>query len=175
MKDIKTMAAMLLILLLGMAIDASAKGERVPKIYAFGFAASFNDSTVYITDIQEIDSAWVDSKSKFLLERDSYSSQLKNYLQGINQPNRTCIISYALKRKDAEKKFLKLKKRYSAANHYDVRVVRPDQFRFRVVEPNVIITEEKTLTKAETKAQRKAQKRARKEAKEEVKKEAKKQ
>ena len=123
MKYLKTTAALLLILLLGVTIKATAGNERVPKIYAFGFAASFNDSTVYITDIQEIENVWVNEKNNFLLNRESYSNQLKEYLQSKNQRNRTCIISYAFKRKDAEKKLLKMKKRYNAANHYYVRVI----------------------------------------------------
>ena len=35
------------------------------KVYLYGFAASFNDSTVYFTDIQEVDSAVID-RSGFL-------------------------------------------------------------------------------------------------------------
>ena len=37
-----------------MPADAMAKNKCVPKIYAFGFAASFNDSTVYFTEIHEV-------------------------------------------------------------------------------------------------------------------------
>ena len=48
------------------SVNVSAKNKCVQKLYAFGFAASFNDSTVYFTDIQEIDSAWVNEKNEFL-------------------------------------------------------------------------------------------------------------
>ena len=40
----------------------SAQNIQVPKAYMFGFVASFNDSTVYFTDIQELDSVWVTKK-----------------------------------------------------------------------------------------------------------------
>lgn len=165
MKYLNKTAALLLILLLGVTINATAENVRVPKIYAFGFAASFNDSTVYITDIQEINDVWVNDKSDFLLERESYSNQLKEYLLSKNQRNRTCIISYAFKRKDAEKKLLKMKKRYNAANHYDVRFIMPSEFSFKAVEPTRNLIEEKPLTKAEKKAQKKSQKKAVKDAK----------
>ena len=44
------------------------------KVYLYGFAASFNDSTVYFTDIQELDSAVVD-RGGFLYGRDSYKAR----------------------------------------------------------------------------------------------------
>jgi len=65
---------------LGIASTASAKKVAVPKMYMFGFAASFTDSIVHFTDIQEVDSAWIDTKSKFLLSREEYSYQLRDYL-----------------------------------------------------------------------------------------------
>lgn len=73
----------------------------------FGVAASFNDSIVYFTDIQELDSAWIDDKSDFLLNRSDYSYQLKNYFEQKNILHRTCIVSYALKRKDIDRSIKK--------------------------------------------------------------------
>ena len=69
-----TLAAALLI-----SITSQAKNE-MRKAYVFGFASSFNDSTVYFTDIQELDSAWFTSKNKFLIGRENYSYQLRDYL-----------------------------------------------------------------------------------------------
>ena len=45
-------------------LPSVAQNRVVPKAYMFGFAASFNDSIVFFTDIQEVDSvsvptAWV--------------------------------------------------------------------------------------------------------------------
>lgn len=45
-------------------------------VYAFGVAASFNDSVVYCTEIQVLDSTALD-KNGFLPKRDLYSYQLK--------------------------------------------------------------------------------------------------
>ena len=56
---------------------AAQKYQKVPRLYVFGIAASFNDSVVYITDIQQVDSAWMATKTKFLLGRNNYSNQLK--------------------------------------------------------------------------------------------------
>ena len=67
------------ITLLMCAFTASAKNKVVPKIYVFGLSASFNDSIVYFTEIQEIDSAWINDKNSFLLHRNNYSYQLRDY------------------------------------------------------------------------------------------------
>ena len=89
MKPYKALIMAAAIMLVGgMSLGASAKVKCVPKVYAIGFAASFNDSIVYFTDIQEIDSAWINDKNKFLIGRDNYSYQLKNYFAGIGLPHR---------------------------------------------------------------------------------------
>ena len=43
-----------------------AKNEIAPQMYMFGFAASFNDTIVHFTEIQQVDSTWINQK-KFLL------------------------------------------------------------------------------------------------------------
>ena len=79
-----------------MTTETISAKSKVQKVYLFGFAASFNDSTVYFTDIQEIDSAWVDDKTNFLHDRDQYSYQLRDYLAEKFEPNRTCITTFAI-------------------------------------------------------------------------------
>ena len=66
----RTSTAVLLLLSLIFATTTEAKIKVAPKLYIFGFSASFKNSIVYLTNIQELDSAWVDSKSKFLCGRD---------------------------------------------------------------------------------------------------------
>ncbi len=117
-------------------IEATAKIKCVPKLYAFGFAASFNDSIVYFTDIQEIDSAWINDKNDFLISRDNYSYQLKNYFTNIGLEHRTCIISFALERKDVVKKYEKMKNKYVKAGNYDIRNVSSDEFHFTAIKPD---------------------------------------
>ena len=60
---------------------AEAKRVVVPKMYIYGFAASFTDTVVYFTNVMEVDSAWYETKSKFLLGRNLYSRQLRNFLE----------------------------------------------------------------------------------------------
>lgn len=124
-------------LLMALAITgASAKGKMVPKVYMYGFSASFNDSIAYFTDVVEVDSAWMDTKTDFLLGRDSYSQQLKSYLsQTMGQPNRTCIVMFGTKRSKVEEDYTKMKKLYTekAKNQYDVRNIASTDFTFSPV------------------------------------------
>ncbi|MCH5308371.1 MAG: hypothetical protein J1E58_00815 [Prevotella sp.] len=116
--------------------SVSAKSLLAPKAYIFGFAASFNDSTVYFTGIQEMDSVWVDPKNGFLLGRSNYSYQLRDYFsQKLDQPHRTCVVISSLKRQDVEKKYLKMKRQYTVKNagKYDVRNLTDADFRFKAV------------------------------------------
>lgn len=117
-----------------MPADTMAKNKCVPKIYAFGFAASFNDSTVYFTEIHEVDSVWINEKNKFLLNRNDYSNQLKGYLDAKGLTHRTCIISYELKRKDLEKRYEKMKAKYLKKGNYSIEYIKPKDFRFEAVE-----------------------------------------
>ena len=121
------------------ATKTSAKPIVTPKAYMFGFIANFSDSLVYFTDIQTVDSVWYDHKTKFLMDRSTYSNQLRQYFANtLNMPHRTCIVVFALTRKEIEKKYLKLKKQYTGkyANRYDVRTLNENEFHFSPVKPN---------------------------------------
>ena len=127
---------LIIIMLTLTGVKASAKGTVSPQCYMFGFVANFSDSVVYITDIQTVDSVWYDSKTKFLLGRSNYSNQLRNYFsEKLNMPYRTCIVVFALNRKDIEKKYLKMKKLYTVKNagRYDVKNLTESEFRFKPV------------------------------------------
>lgn len=104
------------------------------KVYMFGFAASFNDSTVCFTEIQEVDSAYIDSKTKFLYGRENYSYQLRNHLTGLGFNTPTCITCFALKRKDVEEKYARLRKKY-ANGKFIVKEVKALQFHFQTIRP----------------------------------------
>ena len=65
-----TKAILLLLMALTMPMVVNAKNIKTPKVYIFGFSASFQDSTIYMTDVQEITNVWIESKTKFLLGRE---------------------------------------------------------------------------------------------------------
>ena len=117
-------------------LQANAKPIVLPKAYLYGFIANFSDSIIYVTDIQEIDSVWFDHKSKFLISRSAYTSQLREYFTNkLNMPNRTCIVMFGMNRKDAEKKYAKLMKNYTGkyAGKYDIRHLSESDFRFETI------------------------------------------
>lgn len=67
----------LLACLVGQSAEAKVKQKPV---YLFGFATSFVDSLAYVTDVQYMDSSYVDAKTKFLVGRNLYSVQLQQFL-----------------------------------------------------------------------------------------------
>lgn len=130
----KQLKLFLLALLATMAATtAGAKSVKVDNLYMFGFSASFKDSVVYVTDIQNVPRASIDSKTKFLLDRDQYSYQLKNYLSDtLQKSERICLIIYATDKKKAEKKYVKLMKKYKKG--YDIQYLNETQFKFQAIE-----------------------------------------
>lgn len=120
--------------------EVSAKKKMLPKAYMFGFSAAFTDSVVYFTNVQTVDSVWIDTKSKFLLGRDNYSYQLKNYFaQQKNMPARTCVVFFGQKKKDVEKKLIKLKNKYTvkAKTPFDVRFLETGEFKFKGIDMSI--------------------------------------
>lgn len=119
--------------------------NRQTPLYMFGFASSFNDSTVYFTEIQRVDSAWIDTKTGFLYSRDNYSFQLRDHLKTDDHEFPTCAVFFAEKRKKIEKKYLKLKKRYTVKEgDFTVKYIDTNSFSFNGITPD---TPEATYTK----------------------------
>lgn len=129
------------------------------KLYIYGFVMSFNDSTVYLTDIQETDSAWIDKKTKFLYSRENYSYQLRDYMRGIGVTNPTCVTIYDRKKKKIEKKYTKLKKKYVSQGIYTVKYITPTDFQYSTLTPD------ESEMYSDSKAAKKARKQKKKEAK----------
>ncbi len=120
------------------AMGAEAKTVKARHMYIFGFAASFKDSVVYMTEIQDVQGALYDTKTKFLLGRDSYSDQLKTYFkEKMKLSDRVCMVMFSTSKKKAEKKYLKLRKKYvgnkKRPSTYEVRYVTTQDFEFETV------------------------------------------
>lgn len=113
-------------------LSIEAKNEKQPS-FIYGFASSFNDSTVYLVEIQMLEDTWIDSKTGFLYGRDSYSYQLRDYLksQGVKAP--TCVTGFAKTRKKAEEKYLKLRNKYLAKGKYDIKYLSTSDFKYTPV------------------------------------------
>jgi hypothetical protein len=151
MKLQRTILAALLIVAAIVPAVMTAKNVKMPKVYMFGFAASFNDTIVHFTDVQAVDSVWMDSKTHFLLGRENYSNMLRNYLdQQLQMPHRTCIVVANTKRAKLEKKFLKMKKLYTQSKdgkvHFDVKYLGNQDFEFKTIDMSGYYTPENTAT-----------------------------
>ena len=134
----KLLKCMLLVMVLTLtATKAEAKIVVAEHMYMFGFSASFTDSVLYITDIQDVPGVSYDSKTKFLMGREHYSSQLKEFLaEKKGQPNRICLVMFATSKKKAEKKYQNLKKKYAEKDGiiYGLQYLKSDEFKFEAVE-----------------------------------------
>lgn len=132
-KQNKVMKKYILSLALIVVSLTAFAANKPARVYMFGFAASFNDSTVCFTDIQEVDSAYIDSKTKFLYSRENYSYQLRDYLeeQGFNTP--TCITVFAFSRKEIEKKYAHFRRRYTDSGKYIVKEVSAPSFVYQAI------------------------------------------
>ena len=125
----------LTLLILAMAVQTVlAKKERVStaSVYMFGVAVSYNDSTVYITDMQQVDGVTIENKHKFLMDRQAYSIQLQSDLQ--NRYGKGPFVSalfFGQKSKKVERQYLKVRKRYADDTQFRLVPVDQNQFRFK--------------------------------------------
>ena len=151
----RIISALCLLLLLGACLTtANARKQPVPHMYMFGFSASFTDTIVYFTNIQQLDSVWVESKNDFLQERESYSQQLRSYLEQKHQmPHRTCVVFYNQKRDKLEKAYQKMMRLYTKSKdglqHFDVRHLDDKSFHFNVIDLSEYVAQEEAAEAAD--------------------------
>lgn len=140
MKQIKLLF-LLIITIFTWNFTAFAHDKDAEHIYIFGFSASFNDSLVYVTDIQRLDSVHLEPKTKFLKSRAAYSNQLEFYLSDqMNRPNTTCAVFFDKEKKSLEKKYNKILKRYKEDSQAIIKILTQEEFCFKP-EINQIISE----------------------------------
>ena len=107
-----------------------AKGKEEKAVYMFGASFSFSDSVVYFTEIMPVEGAKLDTKTKFLLHRQYYAYELKDYMNfQENMPGRTSVIYFSEKRSKLEKQEAKMKKRLVEKEGKTVRYLG-DKFKF---------------------------------------------
>lgn len=127
MKYVRMLCAVALVFTLCSAFTMKNKEKAV---YAFGVAASFNDSIVYCTDIQVLDSVELD-KNGFLPKRDLYTYQLKNYLEyNLKKPDYTCMIYFSDNKGKLQKEAVKVKGKYKKAEGMVLQALAPADFTF---------------------------------------------
>ena len=130
MKYVRILFAVALVFMVCSAFSFK-KGKGEKAVYAFGVAASFNDTVVYFTDIQVLDSVKLD-KGGFLPKRDLYTCQLKNYLEyDLKSLDYTCMIYFSENKKKLEKEAAKVKSKYKKNKTIVLMPIAPEAFRFK--------------------------------------------
>lgn len=125
----------LLLCLVAVATMTAKSKVTNEGVYMYGIAASFMDSVVYITDIQLVEKAKIEGKTKFLEARSMYSEQLRFFLEGQGlSPYLTCAVSFDTKKPKLQKKYQKLKAKYAKQKGLTVKVMDDGHFKFEAVE-----------------------------------------
>ena len=128
MKKFVSVAFLLLLLVVS---TASTMKKKDRNVYAFGVAASFNDSLVYWTSIQLLDSVTLD-KNGFLPKREAYTYQLKNHLEyTLKKVNYTCMIYFSDDKSKLEKEEQKLKGKYKKSKGLHIQQLDAQSFSFK--------------------------------------------
>lgn len=110
--------------------EKKAKSEEPKRVYMYGVAVNFNDSTVYLTDVQHLDSVVINPDGS-LQNYVGYSLQLKVYLEGtLGETYQTCAVIYSDKKKKLEKRFMNMRKRYQTDKDKILKQIGTDAFTF---------------------------------------------
>lgn len=125
----------LLMFLSAACSTVSAKGDKdkdkkEETVYLFGASFSLSDSVVYFTEIMPVDGAQLDKKTEFLLHRQYYAYELKDYMNfQENMPGRTSAVYFSTKRSKLEKTEAKLRKKLVEKDGKTIRYLG-DKFKF---------------------------------------------
>lgn len=133
MKRNKCFVAILATLFMAIAITATARERKAPKMYVFGISTSFNDSTAYFTTIQEIDSVTTVGKTRIMSNKQEYSYQLRNHFANKGMASRTCITINAKDRKKIGKTYAKMKIKLAKKQKYIIKDIDDAEFRYERV------------------------------------------
>ena len=111
--------------------SGQAKGNGDDSVYAFGFSQNFNDSTFFLSHIQELPGATLSKREKFLEHRNEYGIQLKEYLESTYEGHETCAIFFSKKKKSLEKKYIKVRRHLLRQKHNKLIEISPKEFQFQ--------------------------------------------
>lgn len=131
MKNGSKIFCLILIALLALCTtDAVAKPKQA-KVYVFGISINFTDSVTYITDVQTIDPAYIDTKTGFLYDRSIYSQQLQIWIEyNMKQPNTTCTIFFSKNKSKLESKYVKVRDKIRKDDSTVLKTIDTGKFKF---------------------------------------------
>ena len=116
------------------AQEETAKKETlIDDMCAFGYATSLNDSIVYMTEIAQMPQVKISNKTKFLVNRASYTNQLKEYMSKIGVEHPTCAIIFDQNKKKLNKKFVTMMSKFQKKKRYFVKTISEEEFKFTAI------------------------------------------
>lgn len=118
-------------------ISAADRKDDAPRqAYIFGVGISMTDSTAFFTDIQTVDSLYL-NKEGFVDHESEYSLQLKLYLSNrLNMHDKTCAVFYDSDAKDLQKEYDKVTSKLKSSGYKDFVTIGKDDFTFTLYRPS---------------------------------------
>ena len=131
MKNVGKLLCFILFTMLSLcSLSVEAKPKQT-KLYVFGVSMNLTDSVTYITEVQLIDPAFVETKTGFMYDRSIYSQQLQLWVEyNKNQPASTCTIFFSEKKSKIDKKYAKVRNRYLKDQGTILRSLSVEDFQF---------------------------------------------
>ncbi len=126
------------LMLCSLGVSAKEKNKKVKRpairpVYLYAVSTSFNDTVAYVTDIQRVDSAYMEKKHILGGLRD-YVQQVEAHYKQKGEPRRLNTVFFKKDRKKAEKKYVKLRKKFTKMG-YAIKALPEGEFSFKSVLP----------------------------------------
>ena len=132
------------------AAQKVVKEPVMQRVGMLGFAVSFKDSVVCLTDIQTLDSTYVEPAHGFLHDRSLYSLQLQMHLEKAGYRNAVCTVLFDKKPHRLNRAVRKIRKKFERDASFRIKEVPVSEFRFKAEEYRPVILEADTTETAAT-------------------------
>lgn len=106
---------------------------KVADQFAFGYATTLSDTIVYLTEIANMPEVTINKKNGFLVNRASYTSQLKEFMKKLGHEHATCAIIFSNNRKKISKRFVSIMNKLQKKNYF-VKTISAEEFTFKELE-----------------------------------------
>lgn len=135
----KTIIVFLLGLIVGIqTAQADKETTKSKKMYFFGIAKNYTDSTACLTDICPIENVAIDKQTNGVANLELYTEQYSNFLKQKGKDGYICATFFSDKYKEIEKIFLKQRKKLERSKGLKLDVISGSDFKFEFVDSKLI-------------------------------------
>lgn len=143
--------------LLGILAVLPAQARKSPvrqqDAYMIGIAMALTDSSVFLTDMQQVKGVTISRKHKFLMDRQMYSIQLERFLLDKYKGGPyVATVYFGFNTKKMTRKYLALHKLHSAKNKLSLNIVDQSAFRFKAEDYIETMVSNEDEVRSETKS-----------------------